>query len=80
MCLGIPMSVVAIAEDGSGTVDLDGVRHAVDLTLIEDPHVGDAVIVHAGFAIERLDRTEADARIDLFRQLADSRAPAPGAA
>jgi hydrogenase expression/formation protein HypC len=73
MCLGIPMKVVAVGDDGAGTVELDGVRHAVDLTLIEAPRTGDHVIVHAGFAIERLDPDEADARIEMFRSLAESR-------
>lgn len=67
------MKVVAVGDDGAGTVELDGVRHAVDLTLIEAPRTGDHVIVHAGFAIERLDPDEADARIEMFRSLAESR-------
>lgn len=72
------MKVVAIEDGGTGTVELDGVRHAVDLTLIESPREGDHVIVHAGFAIERLDPAEADARIELFRSLAESREPEAG--
>ena len=78
MCLGIPMKVVAVDPAGTGTVELDGVRHDVDLTLIESPRTGDHVIVHAGFAIERLDPAEADARIELFRSLAESREPEVG--
>ncbi len=66
------MRIVAIDPAGMGTVELDGVRHAVDLSLIEGPQTGDHVIVHAGFAIERLP-AEADARIDLFQSLAASR-------
>jgi hydrogenase expression/formation protein HypC len=73
MCLGIPMKIVAVDPAGTGTVELDGVRHAVDLSLIEGPQTGDHVIVHAGFAIERLDPAEADARIELFQSLAASR-------
>lgn len=73
MCLGVPMKIVAIDPAGMGTVELESVRHAVDLTLIEAPQPGDHVIVHAGFAIERLDLAEADARIDMFRALAESR-------
>jgi len=72
MCLAVPMELTEVRPDGSGLAELDGVRHAVDLSLVADPQVGDFVIVHAGFAIEKLDRTEADARLELFRQLAAS--------
>ena len=78
MCLGIPMRIESVAGDGSGIVDLNGVRHAVDLTLIEAPCPGDHVIVHAGFAIERLDPAEADARIEMFRSLAETNAGGGG--
>ncbi|MBF0176693.1 MAG: HypC/HybG/HupF family hydrogenase formation chaperone [Magnetococcales bacterium] len=72
MCLAIPMKIIAIAEDGqTGTVDLDGVRYAVGLMLLDKPAVGDYVIVHAGYAIEKLDTAEADARLALFVSLAE---------
>ncbi|MBN1670643.1 MAG: HypC/HybG/HupF family hydrogenase formation chaperone [Kiritimatiellae bacterium] len=70
MCLGVPMQVLELRAESRGLVDLDGTRLEVDLSLVEDPQVGDYVIVHAGFAIERLDRAEADARIRMFEDLA----------
>lgn len=71
MCLGVPMELVELVDEERGVAELDGVRCEVSLPLIEEPKVGDYLIVHAGFAIERLDRDEADARIDLFRQLGE---------
>ena len=70
MCLAVPMQIVDVLADGSGTADLDGSRQKVDLSLIQDPSPGDYVIVHAGFAIEKLDVAEADARLELFAELA----------
>jgi hydrogenase expression/formation protein HypC len=71
MCLAVPMKLLEITPDGGhGVADLDGARYDVNLDLIEAPLVGDFVIVHAGFAIERLDHVEADARLSLFEQLA----------
>jgi hydrogenase expression/formation protein HypC len=64
------MQVIELDAGGTGTVELDGARHAVDLSLIDDPQPGDYVIVHAGFAIERLDREEADLRLQMFEELA----------
>lgn len=69
MCLAIPMEVVEIDDAGKATVDVDGVRQAADLSLIENPKVGDYVLVHAGFAIERLDEEEAAKTLELFREL-----------
>ena len=70
MCLAVPMKVVEIDEHGRGIADLDGVRHAIDLSLLENPAIGSYVIVHAGFAIQALDEKEANARLRLFEELA----------
>jgi hydrogenase expression/formation protein HypC len=71
MCLAVPMKLIEVTPDGGhGVADLDGARYDVNLDLLEAPRVGDFVIVHAGFAIERLDAAEADARLLLFEQLA----------
>ena len=64
------MKVVECPDGARGIVDLDGARQTVDLSLVENPRPGDYVIVHAGYAIEKLDCREADERIALFRDLA----------
>ena len=69
MCLAVPMKIMEI-HGARGVVDLDGARYDADLTLIEDPKVGDYVLVHAGYAIETLDRREAEERIALFEEMA----------
>ena len=68
MCLAVPMQVVELDADGGGTVELEGSRYAVNLSLVDQPKVGDFVIVHAGFAIEKLDEEEANQRLALFDQ------------
>ena len=78
MCLAIPMRIVGVTGDGTAEVELEAVRHAVNVSLIEDPKVGDFVIVHAGFAIERLNTEEADARLRLFDELASAMTPDAG--
>ena len=71
MCLAIPMKVAQIDADGLGVADLEGARREVDLSLIGPVQVGDYVIIHAGYAIEKLDETEALERIALFKELAE---------
>ena len=72
MCLAIPMKLIEVEEMGIGTAELEGARYEVNLSLVGDAAVGDYVIVHAGFAIETLDREEADARLELFRQMGEA--------
>ena len=55
-------------ENGIGTIDVDGVKRTTSLLLVEDARVGDYVIVHAGFAIQKLDEAAAQETIDLLRE------------
>ena len=69
MCLGVPMKIISI--DGTNSVaEIDGVRREASLMLLdEEIAVGDYVIVHAGFAISRLDEAEALETLDLMREV-----------
>ncbi|HEU0265363.1 MAG TPA: HypC/HybG/HupF family hydrogenase formation chaperone [Geobacterales bacterium] len=68
MCVGVPMQVVAV--NGSDIVaEIDGIRKEASLMLLAEPvSVGDFVIVHAGFAISRLDEEEAQQTLELMRE------------
>ena len=63
MCLAVPGRVVSVVDDDDGTamaeVDFGGVRKQVCLAYIPDIEVGEYVIVHVGFAIQRLDEKSA---------------------
>jgi hydrogenase expression/formation protein HypC len=72
MCLAIPMKIMEIRDDGTGLVELDGSRREANLSLLTSPKTGEYVIVHAGFAIEKLDEHDANERIALFNELAKS--------
>ncbi len=69
MCLAVPMKVLAV-EGGEVVVELDGVSQRARADLLDEVAVGDHVIVHAGFAITRLDPEEAEASLALFAELA----------
>jgi len=66
MCLGIPGKVVSIAATGLAEVDFSGVRREVSLMLCPEARVGDYVLVHVGFAIQRLEQEEALETLKLF--------------
>lgn len=65
MCLAVPMELMSIQGE-LGVVELGGARTEVRLTLLEEPKVGDFVIVHAGFAIQKLDREQAEQDLALM--------------
>lgn len=63
MCLGIPGKIIAIIDSDpltrTGTVGFGGISKEVNLSLVDDISVGDYVIVHAGFALSKIDELEA---------------------
>jgi hydrogenase expression/formation protein HypC len=78
MCLGIPGRITTIfAEEGirMGTVDFGGVLRRVCLAYVPDAQEGDYTIVHAGFAISRVDEAEARRTLALLDELETSAAP-----
>ena len=69
MCLAIPSKITRI-ENEMATIDVDGVQRSASLMLLEDAAVGDYVIVHAGFAIKKLDEAAAMETIRLLKEAA----------
>jgi hydrogenase expression/formation protein HypC len=87
MCLAVPMKIVELGADGNAVCEYDGVRRGANVSFLDRVGIGDYVIVHAGYAIERLNVEEAEAQLETFRELglildaqdaaAAARAPAP---
>ena len=69
MCLAIPSKIVKI-ENNVATIDVDGVQREASLLLIENPRIGDYVIVHAGFAINKINEEDALESLKLMREAA----------
>ncbi len=69
MCLAIPAQVVELRDGDNAVVDLAGVRKEVSLALVEQVAVGDYVIVHVGYALNKLDPEEAARTLALFAEL-----------
>lgn len=68
MCLAVPMKV--ICSDGETVVaEIDGVKRPASLLMLGEPvQVGEYVLIHAGFAISKLDEDEAQATLNLMRE------------
>ncbi len=72
MCLGIPGEVVEIWEEAGtrmATVDFGGTTKTVCLAYLPDMQIGEYTIVHAGFAITRLDEASAKETLRMFSEL-----------
>jgi hydrogenase expression/formation protein HypC len=70
MCLAIPAKVVELLADDQAVIDLGGVRKEISLALVSDIVVGDYVIVHVGYALNKLDQDEAEKTLALFAEMA----------
>ena len=77
MCLGVPGKITAVAEGlvRMGTVDFDGSSLEVCLAYVPDAEPGDYVLVHAGFALTRLDEEQAAKTLELLAELGDAPPP-----
>lgn len=73
MCLGIPGEVIEIKADRPdlATVDVSGVRRAINIGLLEDspPVPGEWVLIHVGFALSKIDEAEAKAAMDFLESI-----------
>jgi len=68
MCLAVPMKVINI-EGEMAVAEIDGVKREASLMMLsEDIKIGDYVLIHAGFAISRLDEEEALETLALMRE------------
>jgi hydrogenase expression/formation protein HypC len=66
MCLAIPARVVELRGGDQAIIDLGGVRKDISLALVEGVVPGDYVIVHVGYALQKLDPAEAERTLALF--------------
>ncbi len=69
MCLAIPMRVKEVG-DGFSIAEYKGVERRVSTMLIEDVREGDYLLIHAGFAISKVDRSEAEKTLSLLEKIA----------
>jgi len=70
VCLGIPAQIVEPPEDGLARADVGGVRREISVALLDGAvEPGDWVLIHVGFALNRIDEEEARATIALLEGL-----------
>ena len=70
MCLAVPVKVLQI-DGQKALVELGGLAREASLMLVPDTQVGDYVLLHAGFVIQKLDEREAEETLRLFAEIAE---------
>ena len=78
MCLAIPAQVVELRDGDNAVVDLAGVRKEISLSLVDGVAIGDYVIVHVGYALNKLDPEEAEQTLKLFAEMGQLTADGDG--
>jgi hydrogenase expression/formation protein HypC len=73
MCLAVPARIVELSGD-KAIADAMGNRWSIRTTLTPDVGLGDIVLIHAGYAIARVDEDEARKTWELFEQIAEMEA------
>ena len=71
MCIAVPAKIEEILEDDA-IVNYNGVKVKVNIMFIENPKIGDYVLVHAGCAIQKIDENYAKETLDIFKELSDT--------
>ncbi|PSJ18586.1 HypC/HybG/HupF family hydrogenase formation chaperone [Nitrosomonas supralitoralis] len=69
MCLAIPACVEQLTANNHAFVNISGIRKEISLALVEDVIPGDYVILHAGFALQKLDQKEAELTLAMFAEM-----------
>lgn len=74
MCLAIPGKIIDMYESAGlqmGKVDFGGVVKEACLAYIEEPRLGDYIMIHVGFAISKVDEEEAFRTLELLREMGE---------
>ena len=69
MGIAWPMRIVELLESPYATAEIDGINRRVSLRLLDNVNVGDHVLVHAGFAIEKIEREKALEQLKIMEEL-----------
>lgn len=68
MCLAIPAKITSI-KNKTAQVNIGGVKRQADIRLLQKVRVGDYILIHAGFGIEKIDPKQAKATLSLWKKL-----------
>ncbi|WP_426416035.1 HypC/HybG/HupF family hydrogenase formation chaperone [Aestuariirhabdus sp. LZHN29] len=71
MCLAIPVKVETVQADDMALVDIGGIKKSISIALVDDVAVGDYVILHVGYALNKIDPEEAERTLAMFAEMGE---------
>ena len=71
MCVAVPAEIIEIIGEHEALVNFGGVKKLVNIDLVSDLKVGDYVLLHAGCAVQKIDKEEAEITLEIFKALAE---------
>lgn len=66
MCLAIPVQIKEIIDENTAVAEISGLKKTISTALLEDVKVGDYVILHVGYALQKIDPEEAQKTLGSF--------------
>ena len=70
MCQAVPAKVLELRDDNMAIVDISGTQREISLMVLDgDAAVGDYVLIHVGYAIEKIDEEEAQRTLEMFKEI-----------
>ena len=72
MCLAVPGKIVTVNSAEEALADLGGIQKTINVSLIENPQPGDWVVVHVGFALQKIDEEQAQKTLRELAALGES--------
>lgn len=68
MCLAVPAKIIRLEDSNQALCDMGGITKPIDVLLTPDAHEGDWVIVHVGFALNKIDEAQAKRTLELLSE------------
>jgi hydrogenase expression/formation protein HypC len=69
MCLAFPGKIISIKKDHKAVVNFEGIEKEINTFLISEPKIGEYVLVHAGFAIQKISQEDAFESLEALKVL-----------
>ena len=69
MCLAVPVKVIRLGSSQCAEVEYEGIRRTIDIRFVPDARAGEYVLLHAGFAIQKVDRKEAEKALAVWEEI-----------
>ncbi|MFC1751099.1 HypC/HybG/HupF family hydrogenase formation chaperone [Pseudomonadota bacterium] len=69
MCLAVPAEIIELLDDEMAIANLGGISKTISISLLDELNIGDYVLIHTGYALNKIDTEEAKKTLELFEEI-----------